>query len=93
MQRDFIVEMINFAVIKFKNSLKKILKVNTHDNQYAKKKSNIPIDIDKHIKPKLKLEFILSDLVLPPRGIKISRVMKKRQSFGFSQRFMLLGHS
>ena len=87
------MEMINFAIIKFKNSLKKILKINTHDNQYAKKKSKIPIDIDKHIKSKLKLEFILTDLVLPPRVIKWSKVTKKRQSLGFSDRYILLGHS
>ena len=68
LQRDFIVEMIIFAVIKQKKQSESNRGINCPDNHNLKKKSAGP-DIDKLVQPNLKLEFILDDLVLPPKCI------------------------
>ena len=96
LQRDFIVEMINFAVYKYKKSLIKIKGINCPDNHNLKKKKHqetqIP-DIDKHVTSDLKIEFITDDIVLPPKAIKIGECMKKNRSMGYEQRYLMLGHS
>jgi hypothetical protein len=93
LQRDFIVEMINFAILQYKASLNNIKSINCPDNHNVKEDRKLPIDIDKHLKPKLALKFILQDFVLPPPGIKRGKAMKARKTMGFAERYLLLGHS
>lgn len=95
MQRDFIVEMINFAVYQYKKSLLKIKGINCPDNHNIKKKkqeTQMP-DIDKHVTSDLDLKFITNDIVLPPKAIKIGECMKKNQKMGYVKRYLMLGHS
>jgi hypothetical protein len=92
LQRDFIVEMINFAVLKQKKALESNRGINCPDNHNLKKK-NIGPDIDKYLKPNLQVEFILDDFVLPSKAIIIGECMKKNQKIGYEKRYLMLGHS
>jgi hypothetical protein len=46
-----------------------------------------------YVKTSLNLKFILDDLVLPPKSLAKSTVLKKNKSLGFEKRYLLLGHS
>ena len=87
--------MINFAVFNYKKSVSRIKSINCPDNHniISKNTSGAPIDIDKHLKPRIHLEFILSDLVLPPKAVKKGKVFKKKKTVGYTERYLMLGHS
>lgn len=72
-----------------------IKSINCPDNHNisTKNTNGAPIEIDKYLKPKIHLEFILSDLVLPPKAVKIGKVYKKQKTIGYSERYLMLGHS
>lgn len=58
LQRDFIVEMIDFAVYQYKITLLKIKGINCPDNHNIKKKkqeTQIPDNIDKHVTSQLNI--------------------------------------
>lgn len=84
--------MINFAVIKHKQSLVKNKGINSPDNHNLKKKAVGP-NIDKLVKSELKLEFILDDFVLPPKALMIGSCLKKNNIYGWERRYLMLGHS
>ena len=92
LQRDYIVEMINFALIKYKKSMESNKGINCPDNHNLKKKTQGP-DIDKLVEPNLQLEFILDDFVLPPKALYIGECLKKNNTLGWEKRFLMLGHS
>lgn len=92
LQRDFIVDMINFAVIKQKKATQSNRGINCPDNHNIKRKTNGP-DVDKYLQSELKLEFILEDFVLPPKSIMIGACQKRNATLGYVQRFLMLGHS
>lgn len=86
--------MINFAVIKYKKSLQVISGINCPDNHNLKKdKDNAGPDLEKHMKENLNIDFILTDYVLPPKGILIASCMKKNRQLGYERRHLMLGHS
>ena len=47
----------------------------------------------KLLRPNLELEFILDDFVLPPKSIMIGKCSKKNTIAGYSDRYLMLGHS
>lgn len=84
--------MINFAVIKHKKSTTEVNNdINCPINHNLYQKRTGP-NTDR-VEPNLQLEFILKDFVLPPKSILIGECMKKKQNFGWTKRYLMLGSS
>lgn len=93
LQRDFIVEMILFAIVSFKKSQIGNKGINCPDNHNFKKQKDLIPDLHKHLEPTVQVELITDDYVLPPKALLIGPCLKKNKTIGWEKRYLLLGYS